>query len=293
MERIMEKEFDVRAEVDIFSGIPAPTVCLVQKTIGRVETPIDIYDRYKIGILRTDGMSVLYGSHIYRASQGDIFMFRPDELHHARIHREGIHSYLEVYIPCDFFKAFKEDLFDWEYIFTDISPDRVNFISPAPDARNEILKLADSFEKILLSDTKQKNTILFSKIMMVLELIAILYPQQKIKPYQDETPAVVRKALQYVNENYKTIYGLSEIAEHCGCSITYLTKTFRRYTGETVNHCLTECRLLHAKRLLVQGCSVTQSCFDSGFGDCSHFIRIFKKSEGITPLAYRNKVLKF
>ncbi len=286
-----EPEFYIIKDVSIHNSIPSLKFAASNRNLKRIDTPIDTYDRYKISIILTDGMSVLYGGHIHRAVRGDICFFRPDEPHRARIHREGIHSYTDIFIPQDFFKAFKDDLSEWEYIFSDTQPNRINFISPPTEARMELLSLSEQCNLLAAKDIPGNNILIFTKLIRMMELIASLYISQKEHPCREDTPAAVSTALQYIHENYQTISGLPEIAKKCSCSVTYLTKTFRAYTGETVNGFLTECRLSRAKALLMQGCSVTQSCYDSGFGDCSHFIRIFKKSEGVTPLAYRKKHL--
>ncbi len=270
----------------IHQAIPNIKISIFKKNYVQWETPTVKYDCFKVSIILTDGMSALYGGHIYNALRGDVMFFRPDELHHARINREGMHCYTDIYIPIEFFKVFYDDLSDWELIFTDNSPDRVNFVSLPTDMRRELLNIADNCEKVMTEDNPRSNTVLFANVIRILELISSFYRHQKARPFQDYTPAAVQSALCYMHENYKTISGLSEIADNCGCSVTYLTKTFRRYTGKTVNAFLTDCRLAYAKSLLSQGCSVTQSCYDAGFRDCSHFIKVFKANEGVTPLVY-------
>ena len=47
-----------------------------------------------------------------------------------------------------------------------------------------------------------------------------------------------------------------------------------------------------AKRILEQGASVTEACYESGFNDCSYFIKCFRKSVGFTPYQYRKQVQK-
>lgn len=64
-------------------------------------------------------------------------------------------------------------------------------------------------------------------------------------------------------------------------------ETFRRYTGKSIHNYLTQRRLEHARRLLQNGVSVTEACYQSGFSDCSGFITLFKKHFGITPGKYQ------
>jgi len=45
-------------------------------------------------------------------------------------------------------------------------------------------------------------------------------------------------------------------------------------------------RVARAKKLLMEGKSVTETCHLSGFNDYSNFIRTFKRTVGISPGKY-------
>ena len=47
-------------------------------------------------------------------------------------------------------------------------------------------------------------------------------------------------------------------------------------------------KLSYAKALLESGKSVTDVYTQVGFGDCSHFIAVFKKRFGETPFRYKS-----
>nr|WP_296156138.1 helix-turn-helix transcriptional regulator [uncultured Blautia sp.] len=69
----------------------------------------------------------------------------------------------------------------------------------------------------------------------------------------------------------------------------YLSRLFRRFLGCSVYEYLTMYRINRAKELLLTDASmkiqdVAQAC---GFTDASHFIAMFRKSTGITPLDFR------
>ena len=81
---------------------------------------------------------------------------------------------------------------------------------------------------------------------------------------------------------------MSTLSAAIHLSPSYLSALFRRYMGMPLVAYLQARRVLFAKQLLEEGQSVTFACYESGFSDCSYFIRIFKKHLGMTPLQYRN-----
>ena len=65
----------------------------------------------------------------------------------------------------------------------------------------------------------------------------------------------------------------------------YLSRCFRRVTGQTVGVALLEARTETAKRLLREGHSVKATAHQAGFGSASYFCRQFIRVTGTTPRA--------
>lgn len=259
-----------------------------QKRIYEAEenTPTELYDSYKISVLLSDGMGVVMKDQIYNTSCGDIVVFRPDELHFARIFRGGEHHYITFLIPSSLLLSLGGE--DLAYIFEDKEKNRINHISAPHGEKQEILKICDKIS-YLISEENSSDLCIFAYIIELLYRCRGLYDKAKASPFQASTPAVITSTTRYITNNYKTIKNLDEIAKNANCSITYLTKTFKKHTGKTVWEFLTECRLAHAKIMLKGSMSVTEVCYECGFGDCSGFIKLFKKYEGITPLKYKKE----
>lgn len=69
----------------------------------------------------------------------------------------------------------------------------------------------------------------------------------------------------------------------------YLSRLFRRFLGCSVYEYLTTYRINRARELLVSNrrMEVQQVARQTGFTDASHFIAMFKKATGVTPLEFR------
>ncbi|MBP3591363.1 MAG: AraC family transcriptional regulator [Clostridia bacterium] len=52
----------------------------------------------------------------------------------------------------------------------------------------------------------------------------------------------------------------------------------------------TGCYARYVLELLKKDASVTEACTAAGFSDCSHFIVLFKKKFGETPLKYKKRI---
>lgn len=98
--------------------------------------------------------------------------------------------------------------------------------------------------------------------------------------------------LQYLSEYYLTA-DLNGICRHFHRSASHISHLFKKNSGMTLRAYCNKLKLENAERLLVTtNMSVTRIALDSGFGDVSHFINLFKKKYGLSPLAYRKGIDK-
>jgi two-component system response regulator YesN len=71
----------------------------------------------------------------------------------------------------------------------------------------------------------------------------------------------------------------------------YLSRIFKEKTGMGFHDFLVEVRISNAKTLLERSeFKVNEIADMSGYRDVSHFIGIFKKHTGMTPIDYRRHV---
>ncbi len=107
---------------------------------------------------------------------------------------------------------------------------------------------------------------------------------------QQTTPVgqLCRDVSSYIQENYQNPdLNISQTGMHFDLTPAYLSALFKRETGESLLGFITRVRLDAAKKLLMQGQSVTHIAEQCGFRDSSTLIRVFKKATGLTPGQYK------
>jgi len=101
------------------------------------------------------------------------------------------------------------------------------------------------------------------------------------------SPAV-SKALDYIAANYAGAVTLDEIAAAAGLSTFRIAHLMKEATGKSPLQNVHYLRIQKARALLESGdLSCTEIAYETGFGDQSYFIKLFKKWMGITPAKYR------
>lgn len=101
------------------------------------------------------------------------------------------------------------------------------------------------------------------------------------------------KLIKYFDENFKKQISLDSLSDIFHFSPSYLSRTFHKFKGITINNYIMEKRINHAIYLLLgsnlQVKEISQKC---GFINITHFNRVFKKVTGKTPLQIKMEVNK-
>ena len=275
----MIEEYKVR----IFKGVREIIFRYAEVDFPIMDTNTVIYDSYKLNIMLSDGLAAILSdrSDIYDSFLGDLLFFGPSEIHHGRILRQGIHKYIEIFIPTEYFPDFPS----YDALFNDKSDRRTNILSPAPKERAVILSLA---EKIVDNIKIHSDGIsLFSHLIELLKICTSLY-ENKEKSYMNQNiPPILQNAINFIQENFSENIQIADIADASNCSTSYFSRIFKKHLGRSPYCYLTEYRLFVAEKLLRNQYSVTDVALMSGFCDSSVFIKRFKKSFGTTPLKYK------
>lgn len=103
----------------------------------------------------------------------------------------------------------------------------------------------------------------------------------------------LKKALNFIQNNYMNKIYISDLAELLNMSEDNLFKFFKALTGKTPVSYINLYRIEAAKELLRDASiPLTEVCFSVGFENMSYFIKTFKKYKDCTPKEYRKKLLQ-
>jgi AraC family transcriptional regulator, melibiose operon regulatory protein len=98
----------------------------------------------------------------------------------------------------------------------------------------------------------------------------------------------VRKAMQFMNQNYYRDIGMGDISEAIGIAEGYLSRIFKKSCGITVIDYLTSLRIKKAQMLLGKTeLPITDISGYVGVPSRPYFNQLFKKHTSLTPSQYR------
>ena len=98
----------------------------------------------------------------------------------------------------------------------------------------------------------------------------------------------------YIGQHYsQSSLSVKDIADYANLSVSYLCTFFKGETGQTLNAYLTDFRMERAKQLLSDPRNrVSEISGMVGYNDGNYFSKSFRKSTGLSPTEFREKLWK-
>jgi AraC-like DNA-binding protein len=162
-----------------------------------------------------------------------------------------------------------------------------------PDSEKIRESLCEIFD--VIKENAENNEFAISKMIysMLLELL-ILNRTKNINNFPISSLDNISKAIYFIENNLGENLNLDLLSKICCYSNTYFAKLFCNIMGTPPMNYIMGKRINKAKELLSKSSDpVEQISRNLGFSSPSHFIRCFKKIEGLTPAEYRKQSLMF
>ena len=158
----------------------------------------------------------------------------------------------------------------------------------------EVLKhFFTSIDHYLVNDVFGKDEAAENLKLMELAYLIIAHEENCLKKcLLDNTDSALANFEQTVYGNVFSDISVQELAQKCNRSLTAFKKEFKKHFNESPHKWNNRQRLMHARLLLTStGKSIAQIGRECNFSNTSHFIKLFKKEYGVTPVAYRKACL--
>lgn len=236
--------------------------------------PPHIHDCVELYVLQEGDVSFAVEGSLYHLDAGDMILTKPNEMHNCILNSDSPHRHF-----CFWFRAQDGFLLD---ALCRHGYGQGNRLSPAPEEKERLLSLCLS----LYSASREGEPV--RQYALAVMLLSLVRDGLGAPPPAAELPEVLRQILSDMDENFRSVENLSDLAERYFISHSTMGRLFRTYLGTSPKLYLETKRLAYSRQLLREGKSVTEACIASGFPDYSNYIRLFRRRFGMTPLYYRN-----
>ncbi|GMQ63807.1 helix-turn-helix transcriptional regulator [Vallitalea maricola] len=143
------------------------------------------------------------------------------------------------------------------------------------------------FAVLSLLESQDRNMdMLFSK--HIVNIMSSIIMTGIREGYDTVKEDIIDEVISYIKMNLSKNIQLEDLCRFVGVSKSYLIRKFKNVTGYSPYEYILLQKLSEAKVLLIHSDKrIHEISLSVGFESVSHFIKYFKKIEGITPLKYR------
>lgn len=162
-----------------------------------------------------------------------------------------------------------------------------------------LIYIVDQFNKKLqIADLTWNRTEMLENIMSdnqtidrYLEYIDMIKEQYiKSTLIEQDLDNIIKRVKLYLQQNFRENISLTQIAAQVNMSPSYFSRVFSEKTGKSFTNYLTENRIEHAKKLLIQSNSpISNISEQSGYKNQYYFSNAFKKLTGLSPIEWRKQ----
>lgn len=246
------------------------------RDVGAVGTRRHAHDNYEIYFLERGECTYFADHRYFPLTAGDLILIPSGEAHRAFYKRETHSRRLinceKKYIPTEVLAA----LSDVDHVFR------------APRLLHEIVEIFDLIAEEYAGTGAYRTEMLTTHVHRLFYLIA-RHREENVAPEHEST--AVKRALDYIKENYTREITLELLSRACGVTPAHLSRAIKRETGVGFNEYLNALRLQRAEFMLrnENGKSVSDIAFACGFNDSNYFSYRFKRAYGVSPTHIKNK----
>ena len=285
---MMQKKDNILREITPLTSADCFTVFSRNKT--EFNFPIHYHDEFELNFIKNArGAKRVIGDHVEEIGEYELVLLGPNLQHSWFTHKCTSTDITEVTIQ------FHKDLFDEKFL----QRNQLSFIRTMLD--NSLRGILFSYEtasllayRILRLNRKDGFESVFELMAILHELSVSRHSRLLSNTTFNNNEKVsynsrrIEKVMEYLNENFQNPISLSEVAELTNMAESAFSRFFKARTGITFIDSLTEIRLGHASRILLDTTqSISEIAYKTGFNNISNFNRIFKKKKGCTPKEFK------
>lgn len=218
---------------------------------------------------------------IYSMKPGDVLLIPPNTIHGYLTREDSSYERIPLHIQLN--------------LLISLSTAQTSLLEVFQDSKHPIIHLNDDEVEQFIQHTdtiiraeKEKayghDILSQAHLLFLLLIINTAYRNTyAAASNMDISPKVIRNAIDYINLHLTEDLTVQRIADCLNISSSRLSHLFKEYTGSSIWRYVMAKRLVLARSLLLEGKSVIDACYESGFRDYAHFNKTFSKAFHISP----------
>lgn len=246
------------------------------------------HDFFEVLFLTKGSGQHIIDTNTYDIAPPCIFFLSPGQAHKLEL-SEDVSGYIFLF-TAEFYlldKSNQNKLLEYPFFFK-LKQDNPPLII---DTQKDELFLSTLFQRgcdLMQDNTNNQDEFQHALLELILSTCEQLYPPELREGEKQKSHVMVKRFRELIEEKYHLNLSIKEYADLMNVSENHLTSLVKERTSKTSKELIKDKQVLEIKRLLKHSdLSITEISHRLNFKDQSYFSKFFKKSEGISPLEFR------
>ena len=234
-------------------------------------------------IFLREGFGFIFGDTLYTPERGEMILAGENIPFTVTFDDKKPLDYYEIdYYEINLPSGFERFLHPENPFCSLLKNEHSPLISLPAEQKRSLISLLYEMERT------ERDPVLYARLVLLADLVG---KERSAESATKKIPQVLARAMQYISERYTEIGGAEDVAAYLCVSTTYLARLFGRVLGCTTTDYICRLRIGHAKAMLLDGHSVTETCYACGFNSYTYFTTKFKKETGLSPAKFRTNTV--
>ena len=238
---------------------------------------------YEVTLFKKGNIDYFINDTTYSLQPGDLIFIRPFDIHGLFIKDNSPYERFSLHINEQIAEKLSTEKTNLLRCFQNLEENQVRHLRGADYEQFEFYMHTLIFTKL---ETVSADIRVHSYLSLLMVLINTTIQSDNQINLPDISPALIKDALSYISENLTNDISVQAIADYLNISRSRLSHVFKDYTGISLWNYIIARRIQYSQTLLKQGHSITNACYECGFQDYAHFIKVFTRLNGISPGKY-------
>lgn len=259
-----------------------------KKSVLDIPSPYHRHDGYELYLFLQGNVHYYVEQSCYHLTPGDLLVVNPSEMHRTVCLDNTVYERIFLNIKRSGISRFSSSDTNLLRCFDARPFGHDNLIHFSHERFQELQNIFTRMESFN-SSMEYGNDVLFHAELAKLLVLTNQAHAANMKYERNIMPKLIQKVMNDINLHLTDSITLQQLSQKHFLNGTYISRLFKQHTGLTLRSYILDRRIYHARKLLEDGGTITEACYQSGFSDYANFIRSFTKVVGISPGKYSRR----
>ncbi|TVY05415.1 AraC family transcriptional regulator [Paenibacillus cremeus] len=247
-----------------------------------------LHNEFEIYFLISGDVNYFVEKSMYPIKYGDVMITNNQEIHKPSFRNDHLYERISLQFAPHIVRSFNSPRLDLLGCFLNKPKGQHNKISLSSSQLKELLRLFSQFEN--LKNNAGYEILKLNYLIEVLVLLNLVFKDVNRLDPQTAMPDLLIALLDHIDMNLDKDLSLESLSAKFYVDRFYMGRVFKKHIGSNIHEYILFKRISKAKEILASGVSVTETCERCGFNDYSNFLKMFKRTVGISPGKYKSSL---